>query len=319
MKRFLFIGFMLFSILASAQEGRFGLIDAGGYIWIDSDATGGPAFEWIDITPTGTPVTGLKDDNVTGPYGIGFDFSYYGAIKNQFWINSDGCISFRNQHIQFSNDTIPTKSMVNDLVAWFWDDLTGADSISSVFYQSFGDSMLVVQFNDYRQYLQQVATITAEVILRSNGEIMVNYLQVGEGFITDSETIGIQSPDSTVGSQVAFNQPYVHDNLALLFYVDENAMVGTEAYDENGVIPVINLYPNPFSANLILQLDSFNHFDFVISIFNSRGVMIMKRGLRCESGTRNINVPTSGLPAGTYLIRIEDSKGRQVVERVIKI
>ena len=319
MKRILFIGLMMLSLLASSQPGQYSLADAGGYVWIDSDTPGGPPFEWIDVSSTGIPVTGLKDDNVTGPYAIGFDFSFYGKVNDHFWINSDGCISFRDQHIQFANDTIPTNSGVNDLVAWFWDDLTGADSNSRVYFQLFGDSMLVIQFDNYRQYLQQIAAITAQIILKNTGEITINYLEVEEGFITDSETIGLQSPDSTIGSQVAFNQSYVHDGLALLFYVDENALVGVDAYDEYGDIPIINIYPNPFSANLFLQMDRIHHFDFIISIFNSRGVMIMKRGLHCGSGSRNINVPTSGLPNGTYFIRIEDSSGRQVVERVIKI
>lgn len=319
MPRYSVIILLLFALQASAQPVGFRLADAGGYLWTDSDEPEGPAFLWIDISSSGTPVAGLKDDNVVGPFSTGFDFYFYGQLKNQFWINSDGCISFREQHLQFANDTIPTNSPATDFIAWFWDDLTAADSSTNVHYQSFGDSVLVVQFNSYRQYLQQNAALTAQVILRPQGEITINYLQVEEGFITDSETIGLQSCDSTIGTQVAHNQAYVHDSLALLFYVDENILTGMEPQEEDDLFPVINIFPNPFSANLSLQLDRINHFDFIISIFNSRGVLLTKRGIHCDSGSRNIDVPTSGLPPGTYFIRIQDSKGTQVVERIVKI
>ena len=50
--------------------------DAYGYTWKDSNEPGGPAYQWIDITTTGTQVTGLGDDNFAGPFGFidGFPF-----------------------------------------------------------------------------------------------------------------------------------------------------------------------------------------------------------------------------------------------------
>ena len=51
-------------------------------------------FNWIDITGTGTTITGLGDDNVVGPFPIAFDFPFYGESKTQFWVNSNGAITF---------------------------------------------------------------------------------------------------------------------------------------------------------------------------------------------------------------------------------
>jgi len=53
--------------------------DTYGYTWIDSDVEEGLKFDWIDISSTGIPVTGLSDDNFAGPFPIGFPFNYYGT------------------------------------------------------------------------------------------------------------------------------------------------------------------------------------------------------------------------------------------------
>ena len=68
--------------------------DDFGYVWIDSDESGGPTYSWTDITATGTTITGLGDDNVVGPFPIAFDFPFYGESKTQFWVNSNGTIGF---------------------------------------------------------------------------------------------------------------------------------------------------------------------------------------------------------------------------------
>jgi len=50
--------------------------DDFGYVWIDSDESGGPVFTWTDISTTGTVVNGLSDDNVVGPFNLGFEFPF---------------------------------------------------------------------------------------------------------------------------------------------------------------------------------------------------------------------------------------------------
>lgn len=47
--------------------------DAFGYTFIDSDEPAGPAFDWTDISGTGTPL-GLSDDSFFYPVNLPFDF-----------------------------------------------------------------------------------------------------------------------------------------------------------------------------------------------------------------------------------------------------
>lgn len=69
--------------------------DAYGYRFFDSDSPDTAAYRWVDTTGgTWTAVTNLGDDNVVGPFALGFEFPYYWYRVSQFWIHANGGISF---------------------------------------------------------------------------------------------------------------------------------------------------------------------------------------------------------------------------------
>ncbi|MCU0607355.1 MAG: DUF1565 domain-containing protein [Candidatus Edwardsbacteria bacterium] len=68
--------------------------DAYGYRYVDNDGDSA-AYRWVDtIGGTWTAVGGLGDDNVVGPFDLGFQFPYYWYRVSQFWIHANGGISF---------------------------------------------------------------------------------------------------------------------------------------------------------------------------------------------------------------------------------
>ena len=70
--------------------------DTYGYIWRDSNDPNGPAYSWVDV-PTlagATMVTGLADDNIRGPYAVGFPFHFYWYDVTTFRIGSNGYLAF---------------------------------------------------------------------------------------------------------------------------------------------------------------------------------------------------------------------------------
>ncbi|MEO0108435.1 MAG: hypothetical protein ABIK62_04605, partial [candidate division WOR-3 bacterium] len=75
--------------------------DAYGYRYIDSDTTEGnpPVYEWHSIRDIGMPVSGLADDNVVGPFPIGFEFPYYWYTVNSVFIGSNGYIAFGDRRM----------------------------------------------------------------------------------------------------------------------------------------------------------------------------------------------------------------------------
>jgi hypothetical protein len=95
--------------------------DAYGYRWIDNDTTGPtnvPTFSWKDISTAGTRVRGLADDNVVGPFPIGFNFPYYWYRVNSFYIGSNGYIAFGDNGMAASPfSSLPNPARPNNVVA----------------------------------------------------------------------------------------------------------------------------------------------------------------------------------------------------------
>mgnify|MGYP002725483435 CR=1 FL=1 len=208
-----------------ASDPRIGpdvIRDAGGpdfygYSWIDSDEAGGPAFNWEDISATGMNITGdMWDDNVSGPYPLGFEFDYYGNTYTEFYVSSNGFIrfEFNDNSGCCSGQPLPMDDGINNVIAWAWRD---GYPFGNTYYENFEDKT-IIQFDGYGVCCtQEYASATVEIILYRNGEIKINYLEL-TGFYTDGyQSVGIENADGTDGLQVAFNTEYLHDELALLF------------------------------------------------------------------------------------------------------
>jgi hypothetical protein len=194
--------------------------DAFGYTWTDSDEPGGPVYDWVDITGVGTPVgfPPYQDDGNVGPNPIGFDFEFYGNTFDQFYVCSNGWMSFTNGSLTtYSNQPLPnsSSSVPENLLAVFWDDLVyDEDDLSEVYYYNDG-SRLIIEF-----HLRRIADYTPphyrfQVILYPNGDIVYQYHTLGTTI--NSATIGIQNDAKDDGLTVVYNDTYVHEDLAIKF------------------------------------------------------------------------------------------------------
>lgn len=209
--------------------------DDFGYTWSDSDDPNGPDWSWTEISETGTEVFGLYDDNVIGPFDIGFEFPFYGENRTQFFVQSNGAISFNEQVLPFVNGEIPTNNEnVKNFIAWFWDDLIIDSGWTHVYYKSNAEQ-LVVQFSKMTHYPGSEEWITAEVVLRPNGIILIRYQQIRENFPVDNGTVGIQSANPEMGLQVVYNAPYLHSELAIRFQLTRNFI--TSVVPASGHLP----------------------------------------------------------------------------------
>jgi hypothetical protein len=186
--------------------------DAFGYLWIDSDEAGGPAFVWNDITSTGTQLTGLTDDSFVGPVNLGINFPFYANTYSQVYVGSNGILTFGSGSTSLGNQNIPDAGTPNDLIAWFWDDMNPGTS-GQVYYQTIGDEF-VIQFNNYNEY-GGTGQITAQVRLHKSGNIMLYYNTLNGGIDLLSATVGIENADGTIATNVNYNSAYLHNGLAV--------------------------------------------------------------------------------------------------------
>ena len=125
-------------------------LEPGGLI-VDQTGTFAP----IDITATGIGVS-LTDDDVSGALPIGFSFEFYGQTYSNFYISSNGFITFNNDGDNgcCSGDLIPSGGTPNNFIAFAWEDLNPASG-GSIRYETVGtapDRKLVMEFDDVPFY-----------------------------------------------------------------------------------------------------------------------------------------------------------------------
>ncbi|MFN0158128.1 MAG: FlgD immunoglobulin-like domain containing protein [Bacteroidota bacterium] len=256
--------------------------DSAGYRWIDSDEPGGPTFNWVDISSSGT----LIDENspwiptgtFTGPdegyiqIPLPFGFQFYGTTYTSAYISSNGLLMFQIPTANnFTNTAIPTAGGSSDnFLAAFWDDLEIINT-SQIFYGNNGADF-VVQFVNIHRFNGTVPEYTFQYILKPGGQFLFQYqaMSISGGTLT-SHTTGIENVGGTVGLQIAHNPAtaYLHNSLAILIgkdvsWLSENPTSGTVnpgdsaivalTFDTNGLIEAVytaklEIVSNDFANN----------------------------------------------------------------------
>ncbi|MCX7757176.1 MAG: hypothetical protein N2166_02540, partial [candidate division WOR-3 bacterium] len=213
--------------------------DAYGYRYIDNDtvAPNAPVFRWIDISTVGTRVTGLMDDNVVGPFPIGFSFPYYWYRVNSFYVSSNGYISFSdnfNGSHPFSN--VPNPARPNDVVAPLMSDLDfssapGGDSARCYYWTNPTNDTCVISYINVRWWNMPTSRCTFQIILsRPDSSITFQYKRIVgtpyQGWAPTNNTTGIENVSGTVGlsylNGLVPSQNVLHENLAVKFYPPES-------------------------------------------------------------------------------------------------
>ncbi|RKX18916.1 MAG: hypothetical protein DRP26_04365 [Candidatus Zixiibacteriota bacterium] len=220
----------------------FGGPDEFGYIWMDSNEPDGPSYDWIDISSIGTQIS-LTDNDIAGPFEIGFDFPFYGNNYNYLWVCSNGFAAVIEPpdpggYIYYFNEPFPSPPDPGEIpgaaIAPFWDDLN-PENEGAVYYWA-GTDTFIVSWVDVPHFVGGGGPYTFQMILLAKGDIIFNYADINPP--ANSNTVGIQNEDGSIGTQVAYNNFYVEDNLAVkiehpIFWLTVSPQVGILFPDES--------------------------------------------------------------------------------------
>ena len=184
-----------------------------GYSSRDSNSFGGPGYAWIEIRGTGTEVTGYDnpDDSISGPISLGFNFPFFGNTFTSVRVCTNGFITLMPATPLYFNADIPSIEAPGNIIAAFWNDLI-LDAGSHIYTQRIGD-LFVVQFDDIPRFGFSDERVTCEIVLRQNGEVLIQYKQVPAAFT--GYTVGVQDGQRSQGVRVAYNMHYAEPQLAL--------------------------------------------------------------------------------------------------------
>ncbi len=204
-----------------AQTDSSGGPDAFGYRWIDSDSPGGPVFNWfnIDTAGRGTQISFANPDDGNTPVPLGIPFPFYGNnYSTTLNVCTNGWMSFTSTTTEYSTVAFRTPATPNNAIYPFWDDLNLTSGGNVKYYYDAPNTRFIVQYTNVPPY-SGTGTGTYQVILYPNGQIIMQYLSMT--YATPTATIGIENADGSVASQVSYNGPYVHNNLAVKFYLPD--------------------------------------------------------------------------------------------------
>ncbi|MEF3695510.1 MAG: choice-of-anchor J domain-containing protein [Candidatus Cloacimonadota bacterium] len=218
--------------------------DAFGYSFIDSNAPGGPVFDWIEISETGTSSimynvpTFEGDDNFSEPVPLGFSFPFYGYNYTEAYVDINGELLLAENNwydeypgLSWDNDgnmfnyqsPIPGYAQMPGLIAVYWDDLLAVEGSSDIFFQSFGtapERYAVIQWNNLKFLAGSGGTpsLKFQVILHEDGEIVMQYHTVNTGHTPGlvphesgrSATVAVQNATADIG--LAYLREIVQNN-----------------------------------------------------------------------------------------------------------
>ena len=215
--------------------------DSYGYSFKTSNHSSGPTYNWIDITSTGTLINGLGDDNHTGPFNIGFNFPYYWTLADNFYVGSNGYVSFQNGFTLSSGSGnpyfpyMPTNDAFDNFIAPLLSDLNfgGSGNPAQAYYYSNNIDTCIISFINVPFWNNNSSGFsgnnTFQVILNASDSSITFQYQAQSGSWNTSydgdpgaSIIGIESVGNTSGLQVAASELPVA-NFAIRFELNVNS------------------------------------------------------------------------------------------------
>jgi gliding motility-associated-like protein len=179
-----------------------------------------------ELTYAGTIAKdGYARNKTYGPFNTGFNFTFYGNSFNQFYVNSNGRVTFGAGSISSVPTPIPTADTINNFIAPFWDDLV-IDPSGNILYTTIGatpNRKCIIQFKNMGFYTNPVFMGTFSVILYET----TNKIQIQYRLIVDNTSprpqgstaaIGIENATGTAGVEYSFKETdVVSSGLAISF------------------------------------------------------------------------------------------------------
>jgi len=202
--------------LAILLAKRFRAKDSYGYFGTDSNHENGPAYAWVEINGIGTALS-LGDDSNSGPIDLGFTFNYYGTDFTSVRVCANGWLSFTSTSGSYTNTVLPSSGDPNNLLALLWDDLQPVDGGGGgliYYYQDPSADRFIVEYDGVEDYSSAYPQY-AQVILKGDDSIQFQYKDVGAPL--HECTVGIENSAGTVGLEAAYDEYYLHNDLALRF------------------------------------------------------------------------------------------------------
>jgi hypothetical protein len=155
-------------------------------------------------------VNGGHDDCYAGPYNIGFNFCFFNQLYSQFWVGTNGWISFTDPTTTvgvdwtgWSPSTLPNPTAPINSIFSPWEDWFPVIGDNYVYYYLTGTAptrKLVVYWLNVPTYSCQGIPGTFQIVINEQNSIIENHLQNKPicSFTSPTATQGVQNADGSV-------------------------------------------------------------------------------------------------------------------------
>ena len=193
------IVFLLIPARGETGVRKYGMLDS---------ATGGPpaAFSFVEISASGTAVfPNGWDDHVSSAQPLGFSFPFHDRVYTEFFVNSNGMITFGIGGNHYFPVAIPDPDPPSNYIAPLWTDLKPGKG--DIFYQYFPQCPLdiplqctVIEWHRVTDYKTGQDLYHFEAVLFEGGRILLQYdVMPSSGITAEASTIGIENLEGNGG------------------------------------------------------------------------------------------------------------------------
>jgi hypothetical protein len=229
------------------------------------DDVDGPAYDFTDISTTGTALN-LSDDDSSSVM-LDFPFEMIGQSSTNINISNNGVVRFaadvEGDFTEFTNQDLTMIDEIN-YIAPFWDDIN--DTTGNIYHETIGmtpDRIFIVQW-DNRDHINsnvegEIDTVSFQVkLFETSNEIQFHYKDVSFGDVNldsgASSTVGIGG--GVQANQFSFNTASLSDSFAISFnLIGENSLVESTTVSGSAQIIINSADINIPQTAIVVQQD----------------------------------------------------------------
>ncbi|NUT35572.1 MAG: S8 family serine peptidase, partial [Hamadaea sp.] len=173
---------------------------------------------WIDAHDR----LALEGDEDVATVALPFPVRYYGVERTTAYVTTNGLVNLAAHRLgDYENTSLPGLGDPSGVVAAFWDDLIIDEraKVQTALVGAPGQRRFVVEWDDALLASDGTTRVSAEVIFAENGDITLQYHQIGTGPAArgGGATIGIENVAGTDGLRYAYNEAVLQRDQAITF------------------------------------------------------------------------------------------------------
>jgi hypothetical protein len=246
---------------------------------------------------------GYDDDTGYGPYNIGFNFTFFGNVYSEFYVNSNGLLTFGASTDAYEPVTIPTASAPNNYIAPFWDDLA-MGSEGKMLYTTIGTSpnrKCIVQWTNMRFPSDLLLGTFLVILYEGSNNIQLQYRSIISSHSMAHgafATIGLENSDGSAGVLYSYQTASVNSEQAIRFTPSGLTYTVNNSAFYDGIYLTTNMsLPEPGIPDLIVPasnstIGNAERFDW--SEASNAGSYTLKISKNADlSGSANYNTGTN--------------------------